>query len=235
MNALNIATLREIKEAVEEANADNEVRVILLTGAGLKAFAAGADISEFADFTAAQGTKMAADGHAVMNTIENSRKLVIALINGFALGGGCELAMASHLRIASENARFGQPEVNLGLLPGYGGTQRLCQLVGKGRAMALLLSGDAIKADEALAIGLVNQVVPLEELHAAGERMAAKYDEKAPLSLAAIIRCVNDLYSDTADGFQTEIHAFGNSFGTADFKEGTQAFLQKRPASFKGN
>ena len=162
MNALNIATLQEIKEAVEAAQGNDEVYGIILTGAGTKAFAAGADISEFADFGVAEGTKMSADGHEVMNTLERSAKPVIAAVNGFALGGGCELAMACHLRIASTNAKMGQPEVNLGVPPGYGGTQRLVQLVGKGRALHLLMTADAIDANTALSYGLVNEVVEQE-------------------------------------------------------------------------
>lgn len=234
MNALNIDTLREIKLAVMQANANAEVRVIFLTGVGQKAFAAGADIAEFASFGVAEGTKMAADGHAVMNSIEQSPKPVIALVNGFTLGGGCELAMSCHVRIASENARFGQPEVNLGLIPGYGGTQRLCQIIGKGKALELLLSGDAIKADQAFALGLVNQVVPIENLYEAGEAFASKLNSKSPVAISRVIECVNGGYAFDQDGFQKEIDAFGESFGTEDFKEGTQAFLQKRTADFKG-
>lgn len=234
MNALNIETLQEIKKAVETANATEGVQCIFLTGAGEKAFAAGADISEFADFSAAQGTQMAADGHAVMNTIENSDRPVIALVNGFALGGGCELAMACHVRIASENARFGQPEVNLGLVPGYAGTQRLCQIVGKGRALELLMTGDAIKADRAFEIGLANQVVPIADLYATGEKMAGKIASKSPVAIGKVIDCVNAHYGHNVDGFNYEIEAFGNSFATEDFKEGTQAFLEKRNAAFTG-
>jgi enoyl-CoA hydratase len=235
MNALNILTLKEIKAAVEEAEKNTAIQVIFLTGAGPKAFAAGADIAEFAEFNVRQGTQMSADGHAVMNTIENASKPVIALVNGFALGGGCELAMACHLRIASDNSRFGQPEINLALVPGYAGTQRLCQLVGKGRAIELLLSGEAIKADEALRIGLVNRVVSLDELHSAGEVLADKITSKSPLAVAKVIACVNDHYTEGRDGFSTEIKAFGACFGTKDLKEGTQAFLQKRAPVFTGD
>lgn len=234
LNALNIETLQEIKAAMLEAQQLEEVRVILLTGSGQKAFAAGADIAEFANFTVAEGTKMSADGHAVMNSIENSPKPVIALVNGFALGGGCELAMACHLRIASENARFGQPEINLGLVPGYAGTQRLCHIIGKGKALELLLTGDAIKADEAFRLGLANQVVPIEELYTAGETLANKIASKSPIASGRIISSVNAAYAFDQDGNKTEIHAFGASFGTEDFKEGTQAFLQKRNAVFTG-
>jgi len=235
MNALNIDTLREIKLAVAEANASAAIKVIFLTGVGQKAFAAGADIAELASFSVEEGTKMSADGHSVMNSIEQSPKPVIALVNGFALGGGCELAMACHMRIASNNARFGQPEINLGLIPGFAGTQRLCQLIGKGKAMELLLSGNAIKADEALSLGLVNQVVPLEELYATAEKFAEILSSKSPVALARVIESVNAHYSFEQDGFQKEIKEFGASFGTDDFKEGTQAFLHKRSAHFKGS
>jgi enoyl-CoA hydratase len=161
MNALNIETLAEIKTAVESIYTNTEVKGVILTGAGQKAFAAGADIAEFANFTVEQGARMSADGHAVMNAIENCPKPVIAAVNGFALGGGCELAMCCHMRIAAENAKFGQPEVNLGIIPGYAGTQRLPQLIGKGRALELLMTGDAINAAEAHRLGLVNHVVAL--------------------------------------------------------------------------
>ncbi|HCS19904.1 MAG TPA: enoyl-CoA hydratase [Bacteroidetes bacterium] len=235
LNALNILTLQEIKAAVNEAGSNPAIQVIFLTGSGQKAFAAGADIAEFAEFNIEEGTKMSADGHAVMDSIENSPKPVIALVNGFALGGGCELAMACHLRIASDNARFGQPEINLALIPGYAGTQRLCQLIGKGRALELLLSGEAIKAEEALKIGLVNQVVTIDQLHQAGEIMAAKITSKSPLAVAKVLACVNDHYASERNGFLTEINAFGACFGTSDLKEGTQAFLQKRTPVFTGH
>lgn len=234
MNALNIQTLQEIKTAVEAVQNDSAIRGIILTGAGSKAFAAGADIAEFANFSVAEGTKMSADGHAVMNAIENSTKPVIAAVNGFALGGGCELAMACHMRVASDNARFGQPEVNLGVIPGYAGTQRLVQLIGKGKALELLFTGDAVKADQALALGLVNQVTTIEELLPTCTKIVDKIATKAPLAIARIIDCVNDHFAEGKDGFQREIAEFGNSFGTADFKEGTTAFLEKRAADFKG-
>ncbi|MBI1221162.1 MAG: enoyl-CoA hydratase [Bacteroidetes bacterium] len=233
MNALNIETLQEIKQAVETANANDQVLCIFLTGAGEKAFAAGADISEFADFSEEEGTKMAAEGHAVMFTIEQSRQPVIALVNGFTLGGGCELAIACHLRIASENARFGQPEVNLGLVPGYGGTQRLCDIVGKGRAMEILMTGDAIKAPRAYEIGLVNYVVPIENLYEKGEELARTIAGKSPKAIRSVIECVNAHYAKDIDGFNYEITRFGKSFSTDDFKEGTQAFLQKRKPDFR--
>jgi len=192
LNALNIKTLQEIKEAILSAQLHPEVKGIILTGAGSKAFAAGADISEFADFTIVQGTEMSAAGHEVMNTIENCSIPVIAAVNGFALGGGCELAMACHLRIATENAKFGQPEVNLGVIPGYGGTQRLVRYVGKAHATELLLTGDAINATTALQIGLVNQVVTGEELLAKCREILNKMATKSPINIAQILKLVND-------------------------------------------
>lgn len=233
LNALNIATLQEIKQAVTEAQTDAAVAGIILTGAGAKAFAAGADISEFVNFDVKKGTKMSTDGHEVMNTIEQSAKVVIAAVNGFALGGGCELAMACHLRIASENAKFGQPEVNLGVPPGYGGTQRLIQLIGKGKALELLLTADAIGANEAHEYGLVNDVVPIDDLLPRCAEIIAKIGSKSPSAIAKVIRCVNDYFKDGVDGMATEIKEFGHAFGTEDFKEGTDAFLNKRKAAFK--
>lgn len=232
LNALNIDTLREIKEAVIAANSDKEVKGIIITGAGVKAFAAGADISEFVNFDVERATKMSADGHETMNTIEKSGKPVIAAVNGFALGGGCELAMSCHLRVASDNAKFGQPEVNLGVPPGYGGTQRLIQLVGKSKATELLLTADAIGANEALEYGLVNDVVPQEDLLPRCVELLNKIGTKSPMAVATVIRCINAHFEEGADGFKTEIVEFGKAFGTIDFKEGTDAFLNKRKASF---
>lgn len=232
MNALNISTLQEIKAAVLDANKNDEVHVIILTGVGQKAFAAGADIAEFVAFSEEEGQKMAEDGHAVMDTIETSSKPVIAAVNGFTLGGGCELAMACHIRIASENARFGQPEINLGLVPGYGGTQRLCEIVGKGRALHLLLSGDAIKADEALRIGLVSQVVPIDELIVSSKKLATKLMGKSPYALSKVIELVNSHYSPSKPSYANEAREFGAAFQKPDFKEGTEAFLTKREAVF---
>jgi enoyl-CoA hydratase len=234
LNALNIQTLQEIKAAVLSVQNDPQVAVIVLTGAGSKAFAAGADIAEFAGFSTTEGTRMAADGHEVMNAIENSRKPVIAAVNGFALGGGCELALACHLRIASENARFGQPEINLGLIPGYGGTQRLAQVIGKGKALELLLTGEAVKAEEALSLGLVNHVVAQDQLLSFCLVLAGKIKAKSPVAASRIIECLNAGYHAGENGFGTEIKAFGESFGTEDFKEGTQAFLNKRAPAFPG-
>jgi enoyl-CoA hydratase len=234
LNALNIETLKDIKEAVLAIYENKEVKGVILTGAGAKAFAAGADIAEFANFNVEEGTRMSADGHGVLSAIEKCPKPVIAAVNGFALGGGCELAMACHLRVAAENAKFGQPEVNLGLVPGYAGTQRLAQLVGRGRAIELLITGDVINAAEAHRIGLVNHVVPQDQLMVKCEEILNKVKAKAPLAIASVIRCVNAHFDKKMDGNNVEINEFGNFFGTEDFKEGTQAFLEKRTASFKG-
>ena len=233
LNALNIQTLQEIKAAVTEANSDKSISGIIITGMGSKAFAAGADISEFVNFTPKQGNNMSAEGHEVMNTIESSGKPVIAAVNGFALGGGCELAMSCHMRIASENAKFGQPEVNLGVPPGYGGTQRLIQLIGKGKATELLLTGDAIGANEAHEYGLVNEVLPIEDLLPRCQEILTKIAGKSPSAIAKVIRCINAHFAEGKDGYLTEIEEFGHAFGTKDFKEGTDAFLNKRKASFE--
>ncbi len=232
LNALNHETLQEIKQAVLSVQNNKTVRGIILTGAGLKAFAAGADISEFASYDVAQGTQLSADGHEVMNTIEQSAIPVIAAVNGFSLGGGCELAMACHLRIASENAKFGQPEVNLGLPPGYAGTQRLVQLVGKGKALEMLLTADIINAQQALDYGLVSKVVALEELMDTCKELVNKFVTKSPIAIATVIKCVNEHFKNTSPGFEKEIAEFGQAFGTSDFKEGTSAFLEKRKPIF---
>jgi|NOAtaT_6_FD_contig_101_811888_length_2423_multi_4_in_0_out_0_2 enoyl-CoA hydratase len=234
MNALNIPLLQEIRHAVESVQQEAAVKGIIITGKGSKAFAAGADIAEFADFDVMEGTKMSAGGHDVMNAIENSAKLVVAAVNGFALGGGCELAMACHLRVASQNAKFGQPEVNLGVPPGYGGTQRLIQLIGKGRAIEMLLTGDPMNAEKALQTGLVNHVVPQEELMDFTKALIDKVASKSPSAVRMVIDCVNDYYRCGIDGFKREIFEFGKAFETEDFKEGTQAFLEKRGAKFSG-
>jgi len=234
LNALNVATLQEIMDAINNIQEDKGVSGAILTGAGAKAFAAGADIAEFADFDAEQGKTMSEAGHMVMNTIETSKKPVIAAVNGFALGGGCELAMACHIRIASDNARFGQPEVNLGLVPGYAGTQRLVQLVGKSKAIELLITGDAIKADEAKSLGLVNHVVTQDELMSKCHEILNKVKTKAPQAVERVLSLVNAYNDKNTDGFAEESIEFGNSFATKDFKEGVDAFLNKRKASFTG-
>jgi len=236
LNALNAATIAELDQAIGQATNDSQVRGILLTGSGEKAFVAGADIAELAAVTdAAAAQRTAAYGQAVFRRFETSAKPIVAAVNGFALGGGCELAMACHIRIAAESARFGQPEVNLGLPPGYGGTQRLVQLVGKGKALELLLTADPIKADEALRLGLANHVVPLAQLLEFSKQLLQKILAKGPLAVGLTIGCVNAYFEHGGEaGFTAEAEAFGRAFATADFKEGTAAFLEKRPAVFTG-
>lgn len=234
MNALTIDTIQEIGQALAVANEDHTVFGIILTGAGRKSFIAGADIKEFSDFTVDEAEDMSAAGHDVFNSVEQSPKPVIAAINGFALGGGCELAMACHMRIASENAKFGQPEVNLGLIPGYGGTQRLIRLVGHGKALELLMTGNMIDAAEAHRLGLVNQVVSSEDLIEVCEKLLNKIGTKSPLTITQIINLGNAYQNPNKDGFQMEIREFSNCFGTKDFEEGVDAFVNKRRPSFKG-
>ncbi len=234
LNALNIQTLIDIKNAILSIYQVPEVKGVILAGAGQKAFAAGADIAEFSNFNVEEGTRMSAEGHAVLNAIENCPKPVIAAVNGFALGGGNELAMACHMRIAGEGARFGQPEVNLGITPGYAGTQRLAQLIGKGRALEVLLTADMIPAQRAYEMGLVNHVVPADQVIAKAEEILSKIKTKSPIAIASVIRCVNAFYEKKLDGNNVEINEFGNIFGSEDFKEGTTAFIEKRKAEFKG-
>tara|TARA_E500000178_G_C16989935_1_gene740292 strand:- start:265 stop:1044 length:780 start_codon:yes stop_codon:yes gene_type:complete len=232
MNALNRHLLQEIKRAVEVAEKNDENHGIILTGKGEKAFAAGADIAEFADFDSKEGKAMSAEGHEVMNALEQCSKPTIAAINGYALGGGNELAMACHLRIASPNAVFGQPEVKLGLPPGYGGTQRLIQLVGKAKALELNMTGKNIQAEEAHHIGLVNAIVKQEDLMKYCLDIISTISKRSPMAIASIIRCTNAYFSEQ-DGHKTEIEEFGNSFQTDDFSEGTSAFLNKTKANFR--
>lgn len=232
LNALNIETLQEIKHAVLSVQSNKEIRGIILTGIGTKAFAAGADIAEFKDFNVEQGTKMSIDGHSVMDSLENSKIPTIAAVNGFSLGGGNELAMSCHIRIASENAKFGQPEINLGLPPGYGGTQRLVQLIGKSRALELLITADIINAQKALEYGLITKIVPLENLMEYCKELINKISEKSPEAVAKVIACVNKHLESTRPGFEKENIEFGNSFGTLDFNEGTSAFNEKRKPKF---
>jgi enoyl-CoA hydratase len=235
LNALNKATISELSESIGQAEEDSSVRVIIITGSGAKAFVAGADISEFAHFSKEEGEELSRQGHEILfNKIEQLSKPVIAAVNGFALGGGLELAMACHIRIASENAKLGLPEVSLGVIPGYGGTQRLPQLVGKGKALEMICSASMISATEALQWGLVNDVVPQESLIEKAEALAAKITNNSPIAIAAAISSVNAAYKDGINGLEIEIKEFGNSFGTHDFKEGTEAFLQKRKPLFKG-
>jgi enoyl-CoA hydratase len=234
LNALNKETIAEVGLAFAAAEKNQSVKGIILTGSGTKAFIAGADISEFAAFSIEEGMALSKHGHAVFNAVEACSKPVIAAVNGFALGGGCELAMACHIRIAAENAKFGQPEVKLGLIPGYGGTQRLPQLIGKGKAMELLMSADMIDAAEALRLGLVNYTVPQDQLLNKCNEVMHKIIAQAPIAIAEIVRTVNAHYDKTQNGFDCEIERFGACFGTADFVEGTQAFLTKRKAEFEG-
>jgi enoyl-CoA hydratase len=235
LNALNKDVITELSAALDEVYNNPEIRSAIITGTGPKAFVAGADITEFLTLDAAGGKELAQKGqNMVFNKIENSPKPIVAAVNGFALGGGCELAMACHFRLCSENARFGQPEVNLGLIPGYGGTQRLTQLIGKGRAMEMLMSANMIDANTALQYGLVNYVVPAEELLNKVKSILEIINSKAPLAVAACIKAANAVFDESKNGYQTEIDAFGDCFVTEDMKEGTTAFLEKRKAAFKG-
>ncbi len=233
LNALNKETIAELNDAFAEVEQDNEVRVIILTGSGEKAFVAGADISEFADFDASQGAELARKGQEILfSFIEDLKTPVIAAINGFALGGGLELAMACHFRVASDNAKMGLPEVSLGLIPGYGGTQRLPQLVGKGKAMEMIMTAGMISAEDAKNYGLVNYVVSQEELIPLCEKLADKITKNSGTAITAAIKAINANFKDSINGFGVEIDQFGNCFGTKDFKEGTTAFLEKRKANF---
>jgi enoyl-CoA hydratase len=235
LNALNQKTMEELDECFHDIERDDEVRAIILTGAGEKAFVGGADINELAVQTPAEGKEMSVRGQKILDFIEHLGKPVIAAINGYALGGGCELAMACTLRIAAEQAHLGQPEVKLGLVPGYAGTQRLPRLVGKGRALEMLLSGDAISASEAYRIGLVNQVVSAQDLIAAAEKLAQRIMANAPLAVKFALEAVtHGLEMPEAEGQFLEATLFGLCCSTADMKEGTRAFLEKRPARFVG-
>jgi enoyl-CoA hydratase len=233
LNALNKDTIEALHNALAAADADPAVGVIILTGSGEKAFVAGADIKEFADFNIAQGGELALRGQQTLfDFIEQLSTPVIAAVNGFALGGGLELAMAAHIRIASSNARMGLPETSLGVIPGYGGTQRLAQLIGRGKANELIFTAGMLKADEALQWGLVNAVVEQADLLATCETMAQKMLANSPMAIAAAIRCVNAGFTEGVNGFEVEIEEFGKCFGTTDFKEGTTAFLEKRKPNF---
>ncbi|WP_108423867.1 enoyl-CoA hydratase/isomerase family protein [Flagellimonas amoyensis] len=236
LNALNQRTIEELHVAFKELDEDSEIKVIIITGSGEKAFVAGADISEFANFSVKEGRQLAAMGQKnLFNLVENLSTPVIAAINGFALGGGLELAMASHFRVASSNARMGLPEVSLGVIPGYGGTQRLPQLIGKGRAMELIMTAGMIDADKAFAFGLVNHVVSQEELLPLCVKIAGRISKNSTVAIKHAIKAVNAGFGYDADGYATEIDAFGHCFGTDDFKEGTSAFLEKRQADFPGS
>ena len=233
LNALNKATIHELHEAFVSLEEDKDIRAIIITGSGEKAFVAGADISEFADFDSQQGKELAAKGQKeLFDLVSELSTPVIAAVNGFALGGGLELAMASHIRVASSNAKMGLPEVSLGLIPGYGGTQRLPQLVGKGRALEMITTGGMITAEQALSYGLVNHVVSQEELLSFCEDLGKKIARNSPMAIGAAIQAVNANYDESVNGFEVEIKAFGNCFGTEDFDEGTSAFLEKRKPKF---
>ncbi len=235
LNALNRRTIEELDFVFTDIESDEVIKGVLLTGSGDKAFVAGADISEIQALDLRSGKSFAQFGQSVFSRIENCSKPVLALVNGFALGGGCELAMACHLRIASETAKFGQPEVNLGLIPGYGGTQRMFRLIGKGRALELLLTGNMIDARRAYETGLVNQVVEPEALREAGMKLMQTILTKAPLATAYVLETVNrglDLNLD--QGLAVEADYFGKSCASDDMKEGTTAFLEKRKAIFRG-
>jgi enoyl-CoA hydratase len=241
LNALNKTVIEELGTAIAQIYTNPAIKAAIITGSGPKAFVAGADISEFLQLDAAGGKALAQKGQEwVFNKIERCPKPVVAAVNGFALGGGCELAMACHFRLCSENAKFGQPEVNLGLIPGYGGTQRLTQLVGKGRSMELQLTGHMIDANEALRIGLVNHVTTANSLLQRTKDILDIINSKAPLAVSKIIDCVNvaatsdSAYTNGKSGFDVEIDAFGECFATADMKEGVTAFLEKRKANFTG-
>jgi enoyl-CoA hydratase len=232
MNALNRTVFEELERVLDVIDADKQIRAVIITGAGNKAFVAGADISEFTALDQQEAKQLARRGQLVFDRIEKNRKPIVAAVNGFALGGGCELAMACHIRLAAEAAKFGQPEVNLGLIPGYGGTQRLTQLVGKGKALELMMSGNMLSAAEALQWGLVNHVFSSEELIEKTKLLLATIVSKGPGAVASVIAAVNALYEKGADGYLQEVRLFGECFGTAEMKEGVSAFLEKRKPNF---
>jgi enoyl-CoA hydratase len=233
LNALNKATITELHQSLQELRAQSDIRVVILTGEGTKAFVAGADIKEFADFGVNEGTELAALGQEMLfDYIENFNKPIIAAVNGFALGGGLELAMSCHFRIAAGNAKMGLPEVTLGLIPGYGGTQRLAQLIGRGHAMEMIVTAEMITADKAKELGLVNEVVEHEELLDYCRAKALRISRNSSTSVESAIKAVNAGFKDGVNGLKVEIEEFGKCFGTADFTEGTKAFMEKRKAQF---
>ena len=234
LNALNVETLDEIKITFQNACENQEVKGIIITGAGSKAFVAGADISELADITEYNARKFSENGQEIFEKIEMCPKPSIAAVNGYALGGGCELALACHIRVASDNAKFGLPEVSLGIIPGYGGTQRLTQIIGKGRAFELIMTGDMISAQQGKEIGLVNHVTTQDQLIPKCKEILKKIIEKAPLAIAQVVESINAVYNEEEDGYQTEANSFGICCKSEDFKEGTSAFLEKRKPGFKG-
>ena len=233
LNALNKLTLSELQDAITTALSSDAIRGIVLTGAGEKAFVAGADISEFANMNTDQGRILAQEGQAeLFNRIQEAGKPVIAAINGYTLGGGLELALACHMRIAATHAKLGLPEVSLGLIPGYGGTQRLTQLAGRGKALEMILTGDMISAQEALEYGIVNHIVEQADLLAKAEEILHRIATRSRSAVSAAIQAVNASLGSVEKGFETEIHLFGKCFGTPDFKEGVTAFLEKRKPNF---
>ena len=234
MNALNLRTLSELIVVLQQTYQQPDYRGIILTGDGEKAFVAGADIKELSALTQDQALAFAQNGHRLFKLMEDCPKPVIAAVNGYALGGGCELAMACHIRIASENAKFGQPEVNLGIIPGYGGTQRLTQLVGRGKALELMMTGDLISAMEAKEIGLVNHVVAKDELMSSAGKMMSRILSKGPVAVANVIRSVNAGFNFEFAGYEAEAQSFAACTTTRDFVEGTNAFIEKRQPQFKG-
>ena len=234
LNALNKTVVNELDDVLDEIYSNPEIKGVIITGKGAKSFVAGADITEFTGMSAEQGKALAQRGHDVFDKIEMSPKPIIAAVNGFALGGGCELAMACHIRIASENAKFGQPEVKLGIIPGYGGTQRMTQLIGKGKALELLMTAETIDATCAEKLGLVNDVVQTVELLEVCRAMLAKITSMAPIAITQVIQSVYAHFKSGIDGFDTEIDLFGKCVATQDFTEGTAAFIGKRKAKFEG-
>ncbi len=234
LNALNTTVFSELEAAMNDAKANENVWAILITGSGEKAFAAGADIKEFSEFNQSQAKELSANGQRIFKLISDCTKPVLAAINGFALGGGLELAMACHLRIASENARFGQPEVGLGVTPGYAGTQRLTELIGRTKATELLLTGEMIKAPEAFILGLVNYVVSPAELDSKSMELLGKITKQSPVALAGILNSINGYFDKKSDGYQTEVNEFAKCFNSEDFKEGTSAFIERRKPNFTG-
>jgi enoyl-CoA hydratase len=233
LNALNKQVFNDLDAALDDVYKNPEIRSVIITGSGTKAFVAGADIGEFLGLTLSEATELSARGHKVFDKIENSPKPILASVNGFALGGGCELALACHFIYASENAKFGQPEVNLGLTPGYGGTQRLTQLAGKNVAMELLMSGNMITAKEAMDYGIVNKIFSAEELLPKTKEILSLIQSKAPIAVSKVIECVNN-FDHTQRGYDLEIKKFAECFATDDAKEGASAFLEKRKPNFKG-